>query len=206
MYKLLLCDSINSFSAASQALALEGQKPSPCDYFAPVMLQTGSGFHDMAQNQNRCWPPSWFSWTCLPTMFPLAGQHIILPLPQGQTTNQLLSLFWRKIATISDNLNLQGIISLPLRKGCQSGHPSPLQALGPTLDFCKQISAAPHQVTVGRDRSLVLLLSVLCMVTSVHCSKLCHVLLRPVGCVLWMSQDIHNHCVIGWECCDSTVS
>lgn len=65
------------------------------------------------------------------------------------------------------------------------------------LDFYKQISAAPHRVTVGRDQSLVLLLPVPGMVTSVHYSKLCHALLQ--------SQDVHNHCVIGWECSDSTV-
>lgn len=106
--------------------------------------------------------------------------------------------FGGKLLPFLIKLNLLGIDSLPPRKGCHSRHPSPLQAVGPTLDLYKQFSATPHQVTAGKDRSLVLLLSILCMVTNVHCSELCHELLQ--------SQDIHNHCVIGRERGGSIVS
>lgn len=108
------------------------------------------------------------------------------------------SSFGGKLLPFLIELNLLGINSLLLRKGCHSGHPSPLQAVGPTLDFYKQFSATPHRVTGRKDRSLVLLLSMLCMVTNVHCSELRHKLLQ--------SQDMHSPCVIGQKCSGSMVS
>lgn len=60
--------------------------------------------------------------------------------------------FGGKLLPFMRKLNLLGINSLPLRKGCHSRHPSPLQPVGPTLEFYEQFSATTHRVTSGKDR------------------------------------------------------
>lgn len=52
-------------------------------------------------------------------------------------------------------------------------------------------SLSPYQVTAGKDQSLVLLLSLQLMISNMNYSELFHELLQ--------SQDIRNHCVVGWE-------
>lgn len=128
------------------------------------------------------------------------GSTSYIPFLRDRQRAKLFSFFWRKIATISDRTELtrNQFITSEKRVSQRTPLSSPLQAVGPTLDFYKQFSATPHRVTGGKDGSLVLLLSMLCMVTNVHCSELHHKLLQ--------SQDMHGPCVIGQKCSGSMVS
>lgn len=80
---------------------LKGTRQLSVTINTPAMLQACSGFHDVSlQTQSWCWPPSWLSWTCLPTVLPLPGSMSYIPFLRGRWRVKLFSLFWRKIVTI----------------------------------------------------------------------------------------------------------
>lgn len=120
---------------------LKGKRQISVTINDPIMMQTCFDFHDVAlQSQSTL---IWFSQTCFPTVLPLPGQFVIYRIPQGQRSNCSFC-FRGKLLHFLITLNLPGINSLPLRKGCHSEHPFPPQAVGPTLDFYQQFSTTPH--------------------------------------------------------------
>lgn len=134
---------------------LKGRRQISVTINAPVMLQTCFNFHDVALQTRST--PNRLSQTCFPIVLPLSGHCVMYLIPQGQRA-KLFLLFKRKIAFLI-TLNLPGISSLALRKGCHSEHPSPPQAVGPTPDFHQQFPAICHGVT-GQGGSPGLLLPV----------------------------------------------